>query len=92
MTEHNPLRPDWTCTWCLGEWPCHTRRRELLAEYDGTLVSLSIYLAGQFVRAAADLDYVPAGWLHNRFLGWIRHPEEPLPYSALDVLCSSYYR
>ncbi|GAB3161056.1 hypothetical protein GCM10027290_67750 [Micromonospora sonneratiae] len=87
---HNPTRPYWTCAACADPWPCHTRRRELRAEYDGALISLSVCLAGFFVEASIDLDYVPAGWLHNRFLGWIRHPDEPLPHSAPDVLVSTY--
>ncbi|GAB2964795.1 hypothetical protein GCM10027280_62070 [Micromonospora polyrhachis] len=90
MSWHNPLRPYWTCTGCDADWPCPTKRRELFAEYQGAMISLSIYLASQLVEAAPELDYIPAGWLHNRFLGWIRHPAEPLPHSATDVLVSTY--
>ncbi|SCF32096.1 hypothetical protein GA0070216_109204 [Micromonospora matsumotoense] len=72
MTTHLPLTPDWTCGGCNTEWPCHTRRQELRAEYDRAPVSLALYLAAQFVDAAQDLTHVPAGNLHYRFLGWMR--------------------
>ncbi|MET8042059.1 flavin reductase [Micromonospora sp. NPDC005215] len=72
MTTHHPIKPAWTCGGCAGEWPCHTRRRELRAEYVGARVSLSLYLAAQLVEAAQHLAHVPAGHLHYRFLGWTR--------------------
>ncbi|WP_112726796.1 flavin reductase [Micromonospora noduli] len=72
MTTHHPIKPAWTCGGCAGEWPCHTRRRELRAEYDRAPVSLALYLAAHFVDAAEDLAHVPAGNLHYRFLGWTR--------------------
>jgi hypothetical protein len=86
MTQHNPVAPSWICTGCGGEWPCRTRRTELRAEFDGSRVSLSLYMAQFFVVAAEDLRYVPGGLLHNRFVGWIRHPEEPIPYTSVDIL------
>ncbi|MFK3983391.1 hypothetical protein ACI2K4_23785 [Micromonospora sp. NPDC050397] len=52
-----------------------TRRRELRAEFAGSRVSLGLYLAQFFVVAAEDLRHVPSGWLHNRFVGWIRSDE-----------------
>ncbi|RAO50393.1 hypothetical protein GAR06_00310 [Micromonospora saelicesensis] len=72
VTTHHPIKPAWTCGGCAGEWPCHTRRRELRAEYDRAPVSLALYLAAHFVDAAQDLAHVPAGHLHYRFLGWAR--------------------
>ncbi|MBQ0905779.1 MULTISPECIES: flavin reductase [unclassified Micromonospora] len=72
MTNHLPITPAWTCGGCGADWPCHTRRRELRAEYDRAPVSLTLYLAAQLVEAAHDLTHVPAGHLHYRFLGWTR--------------------
>ncbi|MFG3553839.1 flavin reductase [Micromonospora sp. NPDC047557] len=72
MTYHPPITPAWTCGDCGADWPCHTRRRELRAEYDGASVSLALYLAAHLVDAAQDLSQVPAGHLHHRFLGWTR--------------------
>jgi len=48
------------------------RAERLLAEFDGAFASLSLYLAGQFVDACADLPHATAGPLHERFLGWLR--------------------
>ncbi|MEU8257290.1 flavin reductase [Micromonospora inaquosa] len=72
MTAHLPVTPAWMCGGCGADWPCATRRRELLAEYHRAPVSLALYLAGHLVEAAQDLAHVPAGHLHNRFLGWSR--------------------
>jgi hypothetical protein len=84
VTTHSPTTPDWTCRGCGQEWPCPTRRKELLAEYGEARVALSIYLGAFLVHASTDLRYVPAGWLHNRFVGWAR--ELPCPTSAVDIL------
>jgi hypothetical protein len=72
MTTHHPIAPAWTCCGCGADWPCDTRQRELLAEYDGAPVSLVLYLAAQLVDAAQDLAHVPAGRMHYRFVGWTR--------------------
>ncbi|MEU5562859.1 flavin reductase [Micromonospora musae] len=72
MTTHLPVTPAWTCGCCGVDWPCQIHRRELQAEYDDAPVSLALYLAAQLVDAAEDLAHVPAGYLHHRFLGWIR--------------------
>ncbi|MET8308489.1 flavin reductase [Micromonospora sp. NPDC005173] len=72
MTAHRPVPQAWTCGGCGSDWPCQTRRRELVAEYDRAPVSLALYLAAQLVDATRDLAHVPAGYLHHRFLGWIR--------------------
>ncbi|QGL46081.1 hypothetical protein GCE86_02855 [Micromonospora terminaliae] len=71
MTDHGPVLPVWTCAGCGSPWPCPTRRRELLAEYDRAPVSLSIYMASHLVSAAQDMGWAPAGALHRRFLGWL---------------------
>jgi hypothetical protein len=72
VTSHNPVAPAWTCGGCGGDWPCPSRRRELRAEFDGAPVSLAIYLGSYLVAAAPDLRCVPAGSLHQRFVGWAR--------------------
>ncbi len=74
MTEHVPLRPSWTCGGCGAPWPCPTRRRQLLAEYDETPVSLSLLMAGYRSAAAPDLPETPTEALHERFIGWIPGP------------------
>lgn len=66
-------------------WPCASRRRQLLAEYTDSPVSLSLTLGSALVQATADLPTVVAGELHDRFLGWL----PPLPWgqitSILDI-------
>lgn len=70
MSMHQPIRPDWTCAGCGAPWPCPTRKRQLIAHYHQTPVSLMVYLAGFFVEACQDLPGVLAGMLHERFLAW----------------------
>ena len=86
MTNHVPVRPSWRCTGCDAEWPCPTRRRELHAEYDGATTSLAVSLGTYFVHAAQDLTHVPAGWLHNRFIGWIHHLDPDRPSRAVPIM------
>ena len=71
MSEHNPHRPGWACLVCFGEWPCETRRLQLLAEFSETRQSLSIYLVGHLLDACTDLPGLPAGQLYARFMGWV---------------------
>ncbi|MBM0231548.1 hypothetical protein JNW91_06520 [Micromonospora sp. STR1_7] len=71
-TTHQPVSPLWSCGCCGADWPCEPGRRELLAEYDGCRLSLTVYLAAQLVVATQHLACVPAGHLHHRFLGWVR--------------------
>ncbi|HEV7898715.1 MAG TPA: flavin reductase [Planosporangium sp.] len=59
-TLHLPLRPSWACAVCYESWPCFSRRRQLTAEYDRALVSLSLLMSSYFVEAADDLRDVPA--------------------------------
>lgn len=74
MSTHGPVLPIWSCGGCGGPWPCATRRRELRAEFDGAPASLAIYMGSYLVWAAEDLVWVPAGRLHERFVGWTRDP------------------
>lgn len=90
MTDHNPQTPSWACAECGADWPCPARRRELRAELPGSDFSLRLYLGQFLVLAAEDLRHIPAGWLHNRFIGWIGEPHEPIPTTAVDILINSY--
>lgn len=71
-TTHQPTAPLWNCGCCGTAWPCEPGRRELLAEYDGCRLSLTVYLAAQLVVATQHLAHVPARHLHRRLLGWVR--------------------
>nr|MDT0662207.1 hypothetical protein [Micromonospora sp. DSM 115978] len=86
MTNHVAVAPAWTCVGCDKEWPCPTRREELRAEYRGALPSLAIYLGRYFLQAAEDLQHVPAGWLHNRFVGWIHRLDPNRSSNAVRML------
>ncbi len=68
---HLPLRPSWTCAWCAEPWPCASKQRRLIAEYEDAHISLYLLMAMRLVDAAGDLRDLPAGELHTRFLGWI---------------------
>lgn len=76
MSLHEPIRPDWTCAACGGQWPCLTRKRQLLGHYHGAYVSLAVYLTGFFIEACQDLPGWPAGALYHRFLAWPAHMPE----------------
>lgn len=71
MTMHGPTLPLWTCAGCSLPWPCATRRRELLAQYEEAPVSLALYMGSCFVAAAQDMGWATAGSLHRRFMGWL---------------------
>jgi hypothetical protein len=64
--------PIWNCGGCNAPWPCPTRKVELRAEFDGAPVSLALYMGSYLVSAAEDLVWIPAGYLHRRFVGWTR--------------------
>jgi hypothetical protein len=74
MTVHVPLRPDWRCVKCDAHWPCHTRRRQLTAEFTGASASLGLYLASCMVDAAADLPDTSAGCSTGSFLAGYAPP------------------
>ncbi|MFY1635087.1 flavin reductase [Solwaraspora sp. WMMB335] len=72
MSMHTPVRPHWMCTGCGLPWPCEVRRQELLTEYAGALVSLSVYMATCLIDAMTDLPLRRSGYLYWRFMGWWR--------------------
>ncbi|WP_189040775.1 hypothetical protein [Micromonospora sonchi] len=62
MTAHGPVLPIWVCAGCGSLWPCRIRRRELLIEYEGAPVSLSIYMASRLVSASTiSVDHEVSG-------------------------------
>jgi len=81
VSEHKPIRPQWICQGCGAPWPCAIRRGQLMLDYAGSMVSLSLSLASYFVVACQDLAWANAGDLHHRFLGWTReHPAGAVGY------------
>ncbi|MCW3840201.1 hypothetical protein ONA70_08840 [Micromonospora yasonensis] len=73
--EHTPVTPDWTCGSCGHDWPCATKRSQLLDEYRADRASLSVYLGSCLAAATNDLRSAPTALLRDRFIGWVpRHP------------------
>lgn len=75
---HIPGRPHWRCRRCGVEWPCPTAQAELVAGYRDMKISLSLYLASQWVDCLTDLcvlhptsgDAPSLPGLFERFFGW----------------------
>ncbi|MGC9669836.1 hypothetical protein ACNTMW_25255 [Planosporangium sp. 12N6] len=74
MSAHQPIRPNWVCVGCGYPWPCRSRKRQFCAEYIGHPAALALVLSAAMVEASADLRTIPAGDLHDRFVGWLPHP------------------
>ncbi|MFC8616608.1 hypothetical protein ACFT9M_09355 [Micromonospora purpureochromogenes] len=74
--DHLPLRPLWLCRACGQPWPCGRAKLALLADYDGSRVSLFLYLAGLLHDAIDDLHKLnpsttgSSADMFDRFLGW----------------------
>ncbi|GIG87359.1 hypothetical protein [Plantactinospora endophytica] len=90
MSDHEPTVPGWACDTCGADWPCVTRRKELSAEFAGAYTAKVLYLACLLMEAAEDLPHVPAGWLHNRFVGWTNDVGDPPPFTSVQILVESY--
>ncbi|MGW5671337.1 hypothetical protein [Micromonospora sp. NPDC003776] len=73
--EHAPVTPGWTCGSCGDDWPCATKQRRLLAEYQADRASLSVYLGSCLAAATEDLPAFPRSSLQDRFMGWV--PRQP---------------
>lgn len=71
MSRHMPTRPSWECAACGKVWPCEPRRHELLAEYDGALPALAMFMYGYFIDAMQDLPDWNEHQVYRRFLGWL---------------------
>jgi hypothetical protein len=69
---HLPARPAWTCVVCGDDYPCATRRAQLLADFDGAAVQLAVFMSLEYLQAATDLSTVAAQVLHARFF-WYRY-------------------
>ncbi len=68
---HAPVTPGWHCGTCGDEWPCASKREQLLAEHPVDRAMLSVYLGSCLAVAAQDL-HAPAGTsLQDRFIGWL---------------------
>ncbi|MDG4803041.1 hypothetical protein [Micromonospora sp. WMMD980] len=76
--EHVPVTPDWTCGSCGDDWPCATKRRHLLIEYQVDRASLSVYLGSCLAAATQDLRCAPVTALQDRFIGWVPRGPRPL--------------
>lgn len=70
--RHSPVLPIWSCEGCGLPWPCPAERRRLHDQFADAPLTLALYLGSQFARASADLAWIPAERLHQRFLGWLR--------------------
>jgi hypothetical protein len=73
--EHAPLTPDWMCDTCGAEWPCASKREQLLTEYGVDRAMLSVYLGSCLAAAAEDLHAGGSRSLQERFFGWL--PRRP---------------
>ena len=71
--SHEPSRPSWRCAACGHDWPCRSRREELLGENTGGVVPLALLMASYYEQAVRDHPSVMASTLYARFLGWVRH-------------------
>jgi rubrerythrin len=90
MSDHEPSVPEWTCRECGADWPCVTRRGEISDAFADQYTSMVMYLAYTMLQAAEDLRHIPAGWLHNRFVGWTNDPDDPAPFTSVDILINGY--
>lgn len=72
--RHLGERPTWLCRACGDPWPCVEARRELRVEFRWFPSVFKIYMIGQMVDAAADLEPDgggPSAALYERFLSWL---------------------
>jgi hypothetical protein len=69
----------WFCRVDAMPWPCAAAKLSLTAGFDGHMISLTLFLASQFVDALGDLHTIspdPAAApdsraLYERFIGWV---------------------
>jgi hypothetical protein len=77
--QHLPLRPLWICRVDAYPWPCADIRLDLTESFRGQTISLTLYLASQYVDALNDLYSIDPDQgappdpraLFDRFLGWV---------------------
>ena len=71
--DHVASRPRWTCRDCGRPWPCGPKREALAVEFAQFPLSLSFYLASQYVSAVDDFAAFSGPLppdLYERFLAW----------------------
>jgi hypothetical protein len=76
---HLPLKPLWICRTDAQPWPCADARLDLTEGFRGKTISLTLFLASQFVEALNDLHAIDPALgdppdphaLYQRFLGWV---------------------
>ncbi|SDY93687.1 hypothetical protein SAMN05444365_104222 [Micromonospora pattaloongensis] len=71
---HAPSRPDWACTVCGDEWPCPTRKRQLVELFGGNVRALVGYLRPYLVVANTELGRLSTRQVVERFIGWCARP------------------
>lgn len=73
LEPHTALPPTWVCRECSKPWPCRSARERLIAEHRGNLVSLVLYMSGQYVDASRDLygSTTVVEALYDRFIAWL---------------------
>lgn len=67
---HAPSRPDWSCTACGDEWPCPTRKRQLVELFPGNVRGLVGYMTPYLVDANVELSHLSTTQVTERFVGW----------------------
>jgi hypothetical protein len=78
--QHLPLPPLWICRVDAYPWPCADIRLDLTDGFRGKTISLTLFLASQYVEALHDLYSIDPDEgappdpraLYERFLGWVR--------------------
>lgn len=73
------MRPLWICRVDAYPWPCADARLDLIDGFRDKTLSLTLYLASQFVEALGDLNTIDpelgpppdSRALYERFLGWV---------------------
>ncbi|WP_234359579.1 hypothetical protein [Plantactinospora sp. BC1] len=86
------MRPLWLCRTCAHPWPCGRAKLDLLAEYQGSRVSLCLYLATLLCDAIDDLLKLnpsvtgSTADLFDRFLGWLRASRPSAPTDHDDCV------
>jgi hypothetical protein len=71
MSAHQPMAQSWLCLGCGLPWPCRTRQRQFLGQYADAPASLALVLGSALIEACNDLRDLPAGQLHDQFVGWL---------------------
>lgn len=70
--EHDPDRPEWTCSAGCGEWPCAPQRERWLRLYRGRHKDLGARLGMTFVQMVNDLPDEDPALLRERLFGWVQ--------------------